>query len=297
MSSYSIKDLEKISGIKAHTIRIWEQRYKIIEPHRTDSNIRYYDDEHLKKLLNISILNRCGYKISNIARFNADELREKVLDVAQNIKDSDRFIEGLVVAAIEMSEDKFTKVINRAFFKHGFENTFTTTIFPFYRKIKLLWQVGIVNLAQKYYICGLIKQKIMVAIDSVDVPANNDAVFVLYLPENELVEICLLFYYYIIKAKGFKVVYMGHPFALNELAKIIDHEKQQYFITSFLNPLSQDELNDYYNKLSVSFPEKTFFVCGIEPEKSNFEPYINVRKLADYSTFKTFLSGLSASPN
>ena len=121
MSTYSIKDIEKFTGIKAHTIRIWEKRYRVIDPERTDTNIRYYSDADLKKLLNISILNRNGFKISDIVWMGEDELSEKVLQVTQRIYDADTQLEGLVVAMIELDELKFDKLLSSSIIKFGFE--------------------------------------------------------------------------------------------------------------------------------------------------------------------------------
>jgi len=140
MAHYSIKDLENLTGVKAHTIRIWEKRYNLVEPKRTSTNIRYYDDEDLKKLLNVSILNRHGFKISNIVGFSDEKLCEKILNLSQTHSDPESHIEGLVIAMIDLDEGKFEKIFNTAVMNLGFEEAILKIMYPFLEKTGVFFQ-------------------------------------------------------------------------------------------------------------------------------------------------------------
>ncbi len=194
MSSYSIKDLEQLSGIKAHTLRIWEQRYNFIIPKRTDTNIRYYDDKDLKLILNVSLLRENGYKISKIADMDQEQIAGAVLEITEkNFSFSDQ-IHSLVLAMIDLDEERFEKIMSTNILQTGFENTMLSIIFPFLSKIGVLWQTGSITPAQEHFISNLIRQKLIVAIDGCYVPSkeiNNK--YLLFLPEGELHEISLLF--------------------------------------------------------------------------------------------------------
>jgi len=181
---YSIKDLEKLTGIKAHTLRIWEKRYNILNPERTDTNIRFYSDFDLKKLLNISLLNKHGYKISLLASLNDRDLNDKVLSLTQNDAVNELQLDSLLTAMIELDERKFDKIISNAIIHHGFEETLSRVIHPLFEKIGILWQTGTINPAHEHFISNLIRQKILVAIDGV---IHNGSVspktFFVFLPD------------------------------------------------------------------------------------------------------------------
>ncbi|MDX5478997.1 MAG: MerR family transcriptional regulator, partial [Cyclobacteriaceae bacterium] len=165
MSTYSIKDLEQLSGIKAHTLRIWEQRYSLLSPKRTDTNIRYYDDEDLKLILNVALLNDNGIKISKIASMSSEEMREQVVKMTEKSLTHDDQIHALTICMIEMDEERFDKVLSTNILKIGFEQTMMNIIYPFMSKIGVLWQTGAINPAQEHFISNLVRQKLIVAID------------------------------------------------------------------------------------------------------------------------------------
>ena len=166
-SNYSIKDLEHLSGIKAHTIRIWEQRYRLFTPQRTDTNIRYYTDRDLKLLLNVSLLKDNGFKISKIADMPYDEIVKEVAGISDRFGDDEQ-IATLTLAMIDMDEVRFEKVMANNILKRGFENTMKKLIFPFLHRIGVLWMTGSIVPAQEHFISNLIRQKIVTAIDSLE---------------------------------------------------------------------------------------------------------------------------------
>jgi len=172
LTRYSIRDLEQLTGIKAHTLRIWEKRYGVVIPKRTPTNIRYYTDEDLKKLLNISILNRHGFKISNIANLENEDLGKKIISITNKSFDSDSNIENLIISMIELDEGKFEKILTTLIINLGFEDAFIKVLMPFFEKIGVLWQIGTINPAQEHFITNLIRQKIIVAIDGLITSSN-----------------------------------------------------------------------------------------------------------------------------
>jgi MerR family transcriptional regulator, light-induced transcriptional regulator len=165
LSTYLIKDLEQLSGIKAHTLRIWEQRYNLLSPKRTDTNIRFYDDDDLKLILNVALLNDNGYKISKIAAMDSEVMRSEVMKLTDRTLTHDDQIHALTICMIEMDEDRFDKVLSTNILKLGFEQTMMNIIYPFMSKIGVLWQTGSINPAHEHFISNLVRQKLIVAID------------------------------------------------------------------------------------------------------------------------------------
>jgi DNA-binding transcriptional MerR regulator len=263
MALYSIKDLERITGIKAHTIRIWEKRYGIVEPDRTESNIRLYCDVEVKKLMNVAILLKHGYKISRVAELDAVELSRKVMEVSLVTNGHDSQIENLVVAMIEMDEAKFEKLLNNSIMKEGFEKAVFNVLYPLFEKIGVLWQAGSINPAHEHFITNLVKQKIYVAIDSIPVPTGNDTPkFLLYLPEWEMHELGLLVYDYLIKSRGFKVIYLGQNVPEEDVYAVTDFIQPDYILTSFVNAIEKVRLEAYIQRVAGRYPGKKIFVSG-----------------------------------
>ena len=165
---YSIKDLEILSNIKSHTIRIWEKRYDLLNPERTDTNIRYYSNDDLKKLLNISFLNKQGIKISKIVEMTENEIKEAVHALNLSDSDNETYIENLIVAMIDLNEETFQKVFNAASNQLGFEAAMTDVIFKFFVQIGVMWQVGAINPAQEHFVSNIVRQKIIAATEELN---------------------------------------------------------------------------------------------------------------------------------
>jgi DNA-binding transcriptional MerR regulator len=263
MASYSIRDLEKLSGIKAHTIRIWEKRYGLIEPRRTTTNIRTYCDSELKKLLNISLLNRNGIKISKIARFSTDEINEKINSLSQQATDTQSQIEGLTLAMVELDEMKFEKILNRSIIQFGFEETIVKVMYPFFVKVGLLWQTGSINPAQEHFISSLIRQKVYVAIDSLTNTERPDSRRMLfYLPEGELHELGILFFTYLAKKRGHAAVYLGQSLPLSALGEIFWVKPFDALVTAFISPVNPQGISDYINELNHLIGPVPLYISG-----------------------------------
>lgn len=263
MASYSIKDIEHLSGIKAHTLRIWEKRYNILEPKRTLTNIRYYDDEDLKKILNISVLNRNGYKISTIASLPNYRLGEEILQITQNSGTIDGQIENLIMAMVDFDENRFEKVFNKSLMSIGFEETILKLIYPFFEKIGILWQTGNVNPAQEHFVSNLIRQKLIVAIDDLSTyPLSNNETFLLFLPEDEWHEIGLLFYSYLIRKNGYKVIYLGTSVPLDSVLEIEKYISVNYLVTTVKTSKTAFEIQSYLQTISTFFDDKRIYLLG-----------------------------------
>ena len=266
MGSYSIKDLERLSGIKAHTIRIWEKRYNAIEPQRTETNIRYYDDHALKRLLNISILNQSGLKISKIMEMQEKEMMGKVLNLISDGKSlSGIHIDSLILSLIELDEREFTITLSEIIMQYGFENTIIKVVYPFLEKIGVMWQINAINPAQEHFISNLIRQKLYVAIDGLPINDGPDAKkIIIYLPEHELHEIGTLFYTYLARKNGFNTIYLGQAVPFEDLRKVILTHYPKYLLVSFTSQITHDLLNKYFEKLYTLFPNIQVFATGYQ---------------------------------
>lgn len=289
LGMYSIKDLEQITGIKAHTLRIWEKRYHIVSPQRTDSNIRFYSDEDLKKLLNISILNRHGFKISNLAKLCHETLTEKIVSLSTIADDFESQIEGFVLAMIEMDENKFERLLNNLIMNLGFEDTFLRVIYPFFEKVGILWQVGTISPSQEHFISNLIRQKLIVAIDGVVAVSDNKAhkTFILFLPENEMHELGLLFYSYLIQKRGHKVIYLGQSVPFQDLQKVVSIHNADALLTSITTQPYNSDLETYLAKLHNNFGSLMIFIGGyLINHGSKLSIPFNIKPIKSFNDFK-----------
>mgnify|MGYP000879292437 CR=1 FL=1 len=272
MSSYSIKDLERISGIKAHTLRIWEQRYNIISPNRTDTNIRHYSDEDLKSVLNIGILNNCGYKISKIAKMQKEEISASVVEITGNNFDANVQIDNLIIAMTEMDEDRFEKFLSANILRSGFEKTFLEILHPFMVKVGVLWLTNSINPAQEHFISNLVRQKLIAAIDGTVIAGNQEtAKCLLYLPENELHEINLLFANLILKKNGFKTIYLGQSVPYSDIKMVCDLHKPEYLITVITCSMSDMSVEEYVHQLSKDFNDQKIVLSGYQFSNSTIK--------------------------
>lgn len=267
MGKYSIKDLEKISGIKAHTIRMWERRYGLIEPQRTETNIRFYSDCDLKRLLNVSILNHNGIKISHIAGLTDAEIKNRVLDLSIDGRSSSVQIESLMVAMLELDETKFLNGLSSSIIKMGFEVSVETVLFPFLERIGVLWQAGTINPAQEHFISNLIRQKLFVAIDNeMQSPVQNGPRIIMFLSEHEQHEIGLLFYNLLARKEGMNVVYLGAGVPLEDLSLVHRLRPADVFMTSFITAMDKQEMEDLLREYHKRFPEIPFYLSGLQME-------------------------------
>ena len=288
MSNYSIKDLEQLSGIKAHTLRIWEQRHNLLNPKRTDTNIRFYDDEDLKLILNVAMLNNHGIKISKIAAMSVAEISEEIIRLTDQSVDHNDQIQALTICMIEMDEDRFEKILSTNIIKLGFEDTILKVVYPFLTRIGVLWLTGAITPAQEHFISNLIRQKLIVAIDG-EVGNSLGKIFMLFLPEGELHEISLLFSSYLIKKHGHKVIYLGQNTPNADLVSVYKMQKPDYLLTVITSSPPGEKVQEYINMLGSEFPNSKVFVSGLQATEQTLTIPSNISILAYAKEIKTFL--------
>ena len=265
MSTFSIKDLEQLTGVKAHTIRIWEQRYNLLSPKRTSTNIRFYDDEDLKLLLNVSLLNDNGFKISKIADMGEGEIQREVIQLTEASFKSSEQIHALTISMVDLDEDRFEKILSSLGVKLGFERTMIEVIYPFFTKIGILWQTGAINPAQEHFMSNLVRQKLIVAINDRYVPASSGSpAFLLYLPEGEMHELSLLFADYLLKSKGIRTIYLGQSLPFKDLVEVCKIHNPPYILSVITSTPGPSDIQKYVDKLGSSFPATTIILSGYQ---------------------------------
>lgn len=287
VAKYSIKELEVLTGIRAATLRMWEKRYQIITPLRTQTNIRFYGNEHLKLLLNVNVLNRNGIKISHIAKMNSNEITEKVKDLSFVKTGDEDLFDGLMLSMIDLDENLFHQAFYKAVARLGFEDTINRIIFPFFSRIGILWQVDSINPAQEHFISNMVRQKLIAAIDNATTKTNEKAKKVLmFLPESELHELGMLFLNYLLKNKGYRTIYLGQAVPLDDLPRILEISDPDILITSVSNSISLGDTTSFINRLKIVPSNKNVFIAsaGIYEAQpllpSNFQLFETLRKLA-----------------
>jgi DNA-binding transcriptional MerR regulator len=290
MGHYSIKDLEKLSGIKAHTIRIWEKRYGVIKPTRTDTNIRVYCDTELKKLLNVAILNNHGHKISKIAKLKQDEICGELEKLNSSDREFQVQIDSLVVAMVDLDRRRFEKILGDSTLKVGFEETAIQILYPFLQKVGVMWQTDDINPAQEHFISSLIIQKLYVAIDQAYQPEKlNAKKALLYLPEGEYHEMGLLFYRYLMKKRGYETIYLGQSVPYNDLKKVVEAHNPDIIVTAFVASIPCESLLAYLVKVLHDFKDKTIVASGYQVCSFKLSPPKNVNTFQDVRQFISFI--------
>lgn len=292
-SKYSIKDIERLSGIKAHTVRIWEQRYNILKPSRTDTNIRTYDDEDLKRILNISLLNNNGYKISNIAKLSDKELVDEVNKVLSTATKESLQVDTLVLCLLNMDEARFESTVNNSILQFGFESTIENVLFPFLRQLGNLWQVGLVSPAQEHYISNIIRQKLIVGLDRAQ-PANNPQAktIILFLPDQELHELGLIYAHYLAKLRGHKCLYLGQSLPISELVIISEAVNPDVLVCILTGQMSNDNLQKLVEACTSNISKATLLMSGRLLFTEDYSRYFagkNVRIFKDFNEYKQML--------
>ena len=266
MAEYKIKDLEALTGIKAHTIRIWEKRYNLISPERTDTLIRTYTDEDLTNLLSVALLNKNGIKISKIVDMGKEQISKKVWDLKFS-KNENSSQEKLILALIELDEDLFRNTLQSLIDSVGLEETFASHLIPFLDRIGIMWIVGTIHPAQEHFISNLIRQKVISEIDKLSVPNNDIKPVMLYLPEHEWHEISLLYYQYILRRNGINTVYLGQSLPYDSLLLTIEKLAPRALVTSWLTAVDEKYMINYFKQLSNDIDGIEIYAGGYQVNK------------------------------
>lgn len=283
---FSIKDLENLSGIKAHTIRIWEKRYGLLKPERTDSNIRYYDLENLKKLLNISILNSQGHKISRIAAYTPEELETKVREHTSDNEDHEHFINSLKVAMLNYDRNLFEHTYNSLVAESSFREVFVDVLVPFLQNIGLQWQSNSITPAHEHFITNLVKQKLLINIERVQqvLPKDPEEVYVLYLPMNEIHEFGLLYIHYELLLKGKYAIFLGQSVPSSNLFSVQKIFKKIHFISYFTVKPDPENILKYleeFNQEVLKERDDSLTILGRRTHNLTLPDHLNHIKIYD----------------
>lgn len=255
MSNYKIKEIEVLTGIKAHTLRIWEKRYDLLKPERTDTKIRTYSDEDLKILLNVAVLYEYGWKISKIAALAPSEISALVDKETKTLAASSTVVNLLIQAIINNNNADFERVLDDSIQKEGFAKTYIENILPFLNRIGILWTTGSINVSQEHFASNIIRQKVIVAIDKLKPPAKQKDGYILFTPENEPHELGLLFYHYLLKKQGENVIYLGVNVPEIDLEDIINSVEPKALVTSLVRSNDIKKTRSYFKRLQkFDFP-------------------------------------------
>jgi DNA-binding transcriptional MerR regulator len=291
-SKYSIKDLEHLSGIKAHTLRMWEQRYDFIIPKRTSTNIRFYEDEDLKLLLNTAVLIKSGLRISKVSKMTPDEIRSKVLEEAHYRGDLESQVSSLKIAMLDYNEELLEKVLSTSLLKIGTEETFAKLVSAFICEIGVLWQTNAISIAHEHFVTNLLKQKLFSAIDQLNFSKKEGAkTFILYLPENELHELGLLYAHYKLKKAGHRSIFLGQALPVEYLKDFSEKIKVDHLVSIFtINPPAES-IDTYFQNLfnNIIGANIMFHVTGYQT--SNWQIPSNLEdRVKRYSNLEHLLS-------
>lgn len=250
--SFSIRDMENLSGIKAHTIRIWEKRYNLFTPERTSTNIRTYSLSSLQKLLNITLLYNHGYKISKIAKINETEIPIMVREIVSNNSEKSHAINAFKLAMVNFDQALFLNTYNSLLSERSFRDIFNEVLIPLLNELGLLWQTDTISPAHEHFISHLIKQKIYINTEKLQMsePTQKDKVFALFLPENEIHEIGLLYLNYEIALRGYKSIYLGQTMPIDSLGDLLKYYDNLHFVSYFTVSPTKDELEAYFEEFS-----------------------------------------------
>lgn len=292
-TTFSIKDLENLSGIKAHTIRIWEKRYGLLHPERTDTNIRYYSLESLQKLLNVCYLNSNGYKISKIANLDKQAFEATVKEVIDAQVDKDDFIKNLKLAMINYDLQLFESTYQKAIKEYSFSKVFKEYFIPFLNEIGLLWQSGSINPTHEHFVSNLIKQKMLIEIQQLQLiePTNTSKKFILFLPDNEIHDIGLNFLYYEILRKGYQVIMLGSSVPIDCLKPFVDKINDVIFASYFTVEPQPDKVNSYLEEFSAEVLKGSaaqLVVFG--SQLAHIDENLKVKGVSTYKSIDDFIS-------
>jgi DNA-binding transcriptional MerR regulator len=262
MNSFTIKDLENLSGIKAHTLRIWEQRYNFLKPERTFTNIRYYSNNELKTILNIALLNKYGYKVSHIDKMTEEEIRDKVLTLNQQEAQQERIVNELVQHMVDLNTKAFEETLSSYILARGIERTITQIIFKYMEKIGILWLTNHINPAQEHLVTNIIRQKLIVGIEGISTPLKVNKTILLFLPEAEYHEMGLLFMYYLLKSRGIEVIYLGCNVPLADVGYVVKVKKPDFLYCHVTRPGLNFNFDKFLANISKNLAETPCIISG-----------------------------------
>ena len=298
MNSFTIKDIENLTGVKAHTIRIWEQRYNFLKPSRTDTNIRYYSNEELKTILNISLLNKAGFKISHINKMNPDEIFNNIVRLSGPKEQNERIINQQIGYMIDFETEAFEKSLDNQLIKSGTDEVIEHIIFPFLERVGILWTTNHVNPAQEHLVTNIIRQKLLVGIENTHVTFQNEEKALLFLPEGEHHEIGLLYVYYLLKKSGIRVMYLGADVPLSDIEQVVKFKSPTFLYTHLTSLASNFNMERFLQKINKHASNIPCYISGYVTMNYKKEIPENIHLKKSLEEVKQFILGHSyISPN
>lgn len=261
MTHYSIKDLEYLSGIKAHTIRIWEKRYQLLDPERSNTNIRFYSNEDVRRILNVAMLVKNGYKISNVASFDDAKLQSEVLRQNKNLLDPEKNIDRLILHTINMDLLGFEHLLRNIIEENGFAKTIQNIIFPFFERIGVLWQAGSIFVTHEHFVSNIVRNHLIIETSKFD-NLTSEKTMLFFLREDEMHELGLLFFNYLAAANGFRCIYLGQNVPFDDLAQLLKSNTFEFICTSFIHAIEKSTLEKYLLNLSKAFNKNKIMISG-----------------------------------
>jgi methanogenic corrinoid protein MtbC1 len=281
MNAFTIRDLENLSGIKAHTIRIWELRYSFLKPKRSNTNIRYYDSEELKKLLNVALLNRYGYKISHISKMDQHTVSDKILSLTSTEAQQERIINELLHGMIDLDTEEFESILDKYIRENGIDNTINNLIFPFMQRIGILWLTDHVRIAQEHLVSNVIRQKLIMGIENTRAAHKQaERTILLFLPEGEHHELGILYVYYLLRTSGVKVIYLGADVPVSELEYVCKAKSPTFLFTHLTSLPPRFNMENYLNTLQKHLAHCTIVMSGrvIQQYSKKIPPNVRFKK-------------------
>jgi DNA-binding transcriptional MerR regulator len=261
MTLYSIKDLEYLSGIKAHTIRIWEKRYHLLDPSRTDTNIRSYSDDDVRRILNVALLIKNGYKISNVAAFDEVKLQAEVLRLNRNLSDPEKNVDQLLFYTVNLDTFGFEQLMDKIILEFGFSKTIQQVIFPFFERIGILWQAGSIFAAHEHFVSNLVRNRLIRETGKFESKDSSPSIL-FFLRENEYHELGLLYSNFLAAQEGLRCVYLGQNLPFGDLSNLLINSEFDFVCTSFISAIEKSELEQYLANLSLVFNRNKILVAG-----------------------------------
>lgn len=288
MQHFSIKDVENLTGIKAHTLRIWEQRYRFFAPKRKESTHRIYDNEDLKFLLRVSFLYHQGWKVSRIAALPPAQLLETVQRTIPNVHTYPHFITQLIEAALDFNEKDFALLIDRLSGEIGFERTMTEVCFPFLQRVGLLWMTNHLIPAQEHFSSYIIQNKVIAETEKLPLTSRPPQVL-LFAPRHEFHELPLVYIHYLLRKRGWSVLFLGKNISLNVLQPFKELDSIQYLFIHLLTNLMQLDAETYIEQLVRLFPDKKIVASGAAVQQVQRQ-FMSVRLLHTDEAIRKFIN-------
>jgi len=294
LNSFSISDLEQYSGIKAHTIRVWEQRYNALQPNRSEGNTRYYSGNQLRRLLNIVSLTNSDYKVSELCAMPDYQLyrllEEKLADVKSPDDRAEIFISQVIAAAMRFSEERFDKVFSNCLLRYNIKEAYINVLYPALVRLGLLWANDSLPPAQEHFITNLFRQKLLAAIDMLPPSSSTKDPWLLFLPEDEFHETGLLFANYMIRQAGKKVIYLGASVPYSSLAEAIEDINPANLLFFLVRANNTENDARLISKLGNEFPAYKFFVASQQERIDNVKMGRNFTALHSVHDLEKMLS-------